>query len=54
MASVTLVHRYSDSSEYLDSWALGGTVGIALMHDGRLYTADRYEDGVVRCWEIVR
>ncbi len=43
----TAIHRYNMNGEYLDSWALNGTVGIALMHEGQLFTVDRYADGVV-------
>ena len=43
----TAIHRYNMNGEYLDSWVLNGTVGIALMHEGQLFTVDRYADGVV-------
>ncbi len=38
----------------LDSWALNGTVGIALMHEGQLFTVDRYADGVVIAHDVIR
>ncbi|MCK4807544.1 MAG: hypothetical protein KAT09_07845 [Candidatus Aegiribacteria sp.] len=50
----TVIHRYSKDGEYLDSWALNGTVGIALMHGGQLFTVDRYADGVVIAHNITR
>ena len=54
MMELTAVHRYDQSGEYLDSWVMEGTVGIAMMHEGRLYTADRYADGVVIAWDVMR
>lgn len=50
----TAIHRYSVDGEYLDSWALNGTVGIVLMHEGQLFTVDRYADGVVIAHNVVR
>lgn len=50
----TVVHRYNLNGEYLDSWALNGTVGIALMHEGQLFTVDRYADGVVIAHDVIR
>ena len=40
--------------EYLDSWVMGGTVGIVLMHEEHLYTVDRYADGIVIAHGIIR
>jgi len=51
---LTAVHRYDQSGEYLDSWVIEGTAGIALMHDGKLYTADRYAIGTVIAWDVIR
>lgn len=50
----TAIHRYNIDGEYLDSWALNGTVGIALMHGGQLFTVDRYADGVVIAQDVIR
>ena len=50
----TVIHRYSMDGEYLDSWAMDGTVGIALMHEGQLFTVDRYADGVVISHDVIR
>lgn len=49
----TVIHRYSMDGEYLDSWAMNGTVGIALMHEGQLFTVDRYADGVVIAHDVI-
>lgn len=50
----TAIHRYNMDGEYLDSWALIGTVGIVLMHEGQLFTVDRYADGVVIAHDVIR
>ena len=50
----TVIHRYNMDGEYLDSWALDGTVGIALMHEGQLFTVDRYADGIVIAHDVIR
>ncbi|MCK5132160.1 MAG: hypothetical protein KAR40_08435 [Candidatus Sabulitectum sp.] len=47
MLKTTAVHRYNWDGEYLDSWVIDGTVGVVLMHNGQLFSADRYADGVV-------
>ncbi len=49
----SVVHRYNWEGEYLDSWVMDGTIGLALMHNGQLFSADRYADGVVICSEVV-
>lgn len=46
------VNRYNWEGEYLDSWVIDGTVGIVLMHNGQLFTADRYADGVVIAHDV--
>jgi hypothetical protein len=53
MQNTTAVHRYNWDGQYLDSWIMDGTVGIALMHNGRLFSADRYADGVIIAHSIV-
>jgi len=50
----TVIHRYNMDGEYLDSWAMIGTVGIVLMHEGQLFTVDRYADGVVIAHDVIR
>ena len=37
----------------MDSWAMDGTVGIMLMHEGQLFTLDRYTDGVVIAHDVI-
>ncbi len=47
MQQTSAVHRYNWDGEYLDSWVIDGTVGVVLVHENLLYSADRYADGVV-------
>lgn len=54
MMDLTAVHRYNRNGEYLDSWVMEGTVGIALMYEGKLYTADRYAHGTVVAHDVIR
>ncbi len=54
MQETTAIHRYSQEGEYLDSWIMDGTVGLALMHREQLFTVDRYADGIVIAHNIVR
>lgn len=49
-----VIHRYNMNGEYLDSWAMDGAVGISLMHEGQLFTVDRYADGVVIAHDVIR
>jgi len=51
--NTTAIHRYNWDGQYLDSWIIDGIVGIVLMHNGQLYSADRYADGVVIAHDIV-
>jgi len=53
MQKTTAVHRYNWDGQYLDSWIMDGTVGIALMHNGQLFSADRYADGVIIAHDII-
>ena len=53
MQETTAVHRYNLDGEYLDSWIIDGTVGVVLMHDGQLFSADRYADGVVINHDVI-
>lgn len=50
VADVTAIHRYDSSGDYLDSWAIGGTLGIALMHNGRLFTVGLTSGRAGHCW----
>jgi len=47
MQQTTAIHRYNWDGDYLDSWVIEGTVGVVLLHEDLLYSADRYADGVV-------
>lgn len=47
MQELSVVHRYNLSGEYMNSWAIDGIVGLVLMHNGQLFSAERYADGVV-------
>ena len=53
MVQKTAIHRYNWNGEYLDSWVAEGTLGVILMHQGMLFSADRYADGVVICSEVI-
>ncbi len=53
MQNTTAVHRYNWDGQYLDSWIMDGTVGIVLMHNGQLFSADRYADGVVIASDVI-
>lgn len=49
----TAVHRYNWDGEYLDSWVIDGTVGVVLIHNEQLFSADRYADGIVIGYDVV-
>ncbi len=49
----TAIHRYNWDGEYLDSWVMDGIVGVMLIHNEHLFSADRYADGTVICSEVI-